>query len=180
MKSNLRRLTAATSVAAIFLCFPPPSLVAAAGGGRLEGRVLDPDGRPATAYAVLLVDTQGERVAEAATSGEGRYVFAEVLPGEYRLAVADREGRLAPVLGPPARLAPAASVRRDVKLVRNEGPARLAPGAYGVRPDSWWARQTRNQKIFTLVAIGVGTAIIVALLANDNEEKKASPSGPGT
>lgn len=164
----------ASSAIAIALCAHLAPAWPASAGARLEGRILDVAGRPASGYRVLLLDAAGGEIASSAgTTPEGFYSFARVPPGSYGLGIEGPGGLLAAVTGPPATLNDGASVRRDVRLVRLDG--RVLP-ALGMYPGSggWWSRQTRNQKIWIVAGIVVGAGIIAAVLGND--EKKASPS----
>ncbi len=171
MTKRIRSVVAA----GVLLSFLPVPAFASGDTGRFEGRVTAPDGRPAAGYSVLLVDLEGEVVARQATSVQGTFRFDGVPTGTYGLGVEDGSGQIAPVIGSPASLPSGASVRRDVKLLRNEGNAKRRQGAFGPRSESWWSRLTRTQKIATLVGIGVGAGAVVAV-ANNNRNKGEGPA----
>ncbi len=170
------RILAAILASAVVVAGPP--IPASAGdNGALEGRLVVGDGTFAAGNVMLLLDRSGDLVARTGVAENGAYRFASLAPGSYRLAVEDAAGRLAPVLGPGAEVRSGSTAQRVVKLVRDSGDGRLAPALIGPKSDSWWARQTRNQKIFALVGLVVGAGVIfTAVDAVTDDETPASPS----
>jgi EmrB/QacA subfamily drug resistance transporter len=62
-----------------------------AGASLVEGRVLRQGGEPISGATVTLTDARGEVVGAAITGPDGRYVLADLYPGEYTLtATAER------------------------------------------------------------------------------------------
>lgn len=167
MRASARRFVAAAGVLAMAMSASAVSIEAAATGG-MAGRIVAVDGAPAAGYEVVLLDGAGDLVATAATSRSGGYAFEGVARGSYRLGVRDPQGRLAPVLGASTRVIEGASTRHDVRLSQGAGP-RLAPAVYG--SDSWWNRQTRNQKIFWVVGIAVGAAAVWAVVDSQTDDE---------
>jgi hypothetical protein len=170
MIAMLRKLLAAACIAA---CAMP------AAAASLDGRILAPDGSPAARHDVLLLTGEGELVASATTSEAGEYGFGPLADGSYRLGVRDPEGTISPVLGPETRIAGDERVRRDVRLVEGTG-VRFAPAAYGPRSNTWWSRQTRNQKIFYSIGFvvgGIGLFLLADELLGDDDEDE-TPASP--
>lgn len=176
MTRRLRRFVAGSCIALWLAPFDALTARAADSGGQISGIVTAPAGHPASEWDVLLVNRNGDLVASAAMAPSGAYELRGVPPGRYRLGVRDRAGNLSPVAGPDAVIATGVPIRQDVRLVASSSP-RLAPAAYGARANSWWDRQTRNQKIFTIVGIVVGAAAVWAIYdaVTDDDETPASP-----
>jgi hypothetical protein len=177
MTDSARRILVASCIAALPWSGSAAPAWAAASSGRIVGSVTSASGRPAAGWDVLLVNASGDLVASAATSPGGTYEIAGLPPGAYRVGVRDLQGNVGAIAGPAARVAGSGAVRQDIRLVG--GAPRLAPAAYGARADSWWDRQTRNQKIFTVVGIVVGVAALWAIVDHvtddDQDEAPASP-----
>jgi EmrB/QacA subfamily drug resistance transporter len=55
------------------------------GASLIEGRVLQQGGEPISGATVTLTDVRGEVVGAAVTGPDGRYVLADLYPGEYTL-----------------------------------------------------------------------------------------------
>lgn len=172
MRAMLRRSIAAACVFGIGIS----PLLADPRAGRVDGRILAPDGSAAAQHEVLLLTGAGDLVASATTAGSGDYAFERVEPGAYRLGIREPEGGLIPVVGPPARVAAGERVRRDVRLSQSAG-VRLAPAVQVPGSGGWWSRQTRNQKVFFVVGIVVGGVAALAAVnsALDDDEAPASP-----
>jgi hypothetical protein len=145
-------------------------------GASLAGVILGVDGRAGTGYSVLLVDQQGESRARVKADELGVYRFSDVEPGEYGLAVETSAGELAPVAGPPIRLADAQIARRDLKLFANDEGRGGSPVSYGL--GMWWAGLGPAAKAWTIVGLVVATGLTVAALDDsddDDSEPDASP-----
>ncbi len=117
MDSKLGRVVSFGVLLALVLWLVPTG-VRADGAAVLEGLVLDVDGRPAVGYRVHLIGDEGRAVADALTSEDGLYAFAEVPSGRYSMGIETPEGDRAPVLAPPMRVARNQLARRDLKLVQ--------------------------------------------------------------
>jgi hypothetical protein len=150
--------------------------------GELEGRVFETNGRPAAGYGVVLVREDGAEAARVETSSQGSFRIGSVPAGTYRMEVVDIGGTVAPV-GGGATVTPGAAVRRDVHIVRDTGSVALAQTGFGPKSDSWWARRTKPEKVWTVVGIVLGAGAVVAIVNNlsddDDDEAQASPSYPG-
>jgi len=178
MMERIRRPVAAWSAAALLVLLgSPPSPAASPAGGLIEGSLTAPDGKPASGWRIVLLSPEGDLVARRMVSPRGTYRFDDVPAGPYALAAEDREGRLAPVVGPPARVASGRATRRDVRLVPGDGGSHLAQTVFGPRGDSWWSRQTRNQKILAIAGIAVGAGIVLAVVQNLTEDDEKPASG---
>jgi len=183
MNRTLRRSVATAVVAGWSLCMlSTPALALPAGGdtGRVTGQVLPAREASPAGLEVLLLDESWDLVARARTGATGAYEFDAVKPGKYRMGVADHEGRLAPVVGPPTEVAAGGSAVVRIALNPTSSAVQLAPGAYGPAANSWWDRQTRTQKIVWTSAFVVGGGLVtwgvLELLDDDDEEQPASPS----
>ncbi len=109
---------AVSTLLALALGFPQAPLRANAGGARLEGFLIDVDGRAAAGFRVHLIDSGGADVAQATASDRGIYAFRELPAGTYSLGIETTEGRLARVAAPALRLGPDELARRDIKLMQ--------------------------------------------------------------
>jgi len=178
MLETVRRPLAAWTCAVLLASLSfSPCAAAAPAGGVILGSVTAPGGVPAAGWGVLLLSPEGDLVARAAVSPRGEYRFDQVSPGRYALAAQDSEGRFAPVAGAPTTVTGAAATRRDIRLVPTQGDGgALAQTVFGPRGESWWSRQTRNQKIWTVVGIALGTGVVLAVVNNllDDDETPAS------
>ncbi len=125
-------------VLALELAQAPPR--ANAGSARLEGFLINVDGRAASGFRVHLIDSRGEDVAQATTSDRGVYAFRDLSAGTYSLGVENTEGRIAPVAAAGLRLGSDELARRDIKLMQTDNAAAddsddATPGGFGV----YWA-----------------------------------------
>lgn len=177
MRQPQRTLTAAATVAALLvLTFPGAAM--ADGSGRLEGLVVEVDGRPAPGYRVHLIDDGGDVRASAVAGDDGTYSFPDVPAGDYALGIENLEGQVAPLVGPAVSLDEGQLARRDVKLMSADAQTRNAAlGAnYGV--GLWWAGLSPAAKVWTVVAIVAVTAITVAAFDSSDSEPPASAIEP--
>ncbi|MEU8568537.1 MFS transporter [Streptomyces pathocidini] len=83
------------------------------GAGRLAGAVTTADGTPVRDAAVTLTDARGEVVATTRSGREGGYAIAELVGGEYVLAVSAPAFRPAAL---PVSVQPARETRQDIEL----------------------------------------------------------------
>ncbi len=114
---------AVSTLLALVLGLPQATLRANAGGARLEGFLIDVDGRAASGFRVHLIDSRGEDVAQATTSDRGIYAFQELPAGTYSLGIENTEGQIARVAAPALRLGSDELARRDIKLMRADDDA---------------------------------------------------------
>ncbi len=120
--SKMHRVAVSTLLALVLgLAQAPPR--ANAGGARLEGFLIDVDGRAASGFRVHLIDSRGEDVAQATSSDQGIYAFQELPAGTYSLGIENTEGRIARVAAPALRLGPNELARRDIKLMQADNAA---------------------------------------------------------
>jgi hypothetical protein len=171
MLIRARSLVAAATLVAMLAGGLPIS----AAGGRLEGLVVDLDGRPATDHRVHLIGSDGRPVASSRVSGEGRYTFPDLAAGEYALGVESPGGLVAPVAAPPVEVGADRLVRRDLRLVRADADAQAeaAGSSYGM--GLWWAGLSPAAKAWVIVAIVVAAGITWTAL--DDDEEPSSPDG---
>jgi hypothetical protein len=138
------------------------------GSARLEGLLLDADGRAAEGYTVHLINADGKDLAQADASEQGLYSFQDLPAGEYSLGIENREGQFAPVAAPAVKLGESELARRDLKLLRadNETMNMAAGTNYGL--GMWWSGLTPAAKTWTFVAITVVAGITWAAFDEDD------------
>jgi len=142
---------------------------AQAAGARLEGYLLDVDGRAASGFKVHLIDGRGGDVAEASTTGEGVYRFRDLPSGSYSLGIEDREGRMAPVSAPPVRLDDDELARRDVKLVQAGQLERERVGRENFSFGVFWAGLSPVAKAGSVIGTFVLLGFTIKALDDDAE-----------
>ncbi len=139
---------------------PRPVDVALADGAMLYGRVVTPQGTPAAAARVALLQGD-EPIAMVVTDEQGRFAIRDVAPGTYRLAT---ESDVVPCrvwaagTAPPAASATAALVHQP-RVVRGQVPV----PAFIANNPGWVAAA-----VFAGVAIAAGTVAIVEATDDDN------------
>ncbi len=133
---------AVSTLLALVLGVQQAPLRANSGGARLEGFLIDVDGRAASGFRVHLIDSRGEDVAQATSSDQGIYAFRELPAGTYSLGIENTEGQIARVAAPVLRLGSDELARRDIKLLLIEADnaaagdtATRTAGGFGV----YWA-----------------------------------------
>jgi len=168
MNSKHRTLAAHVALAALLLALTP----AHAGGARLEGYVVDVDGRGAPGFRVHLIDDTGQAVAAARTTAKGVYRFRDLPAGDYSLGVESPDGKLAPVAAPPTKLNDAELARRDIKLVEANQAERETVGIENHSFGVWWAGLTKPAK--TWAVLGVVVLVGLTYEALDDDEAAAS------
>lgn len=89
--------------------------------GYLEGVVLDEPGAPVGGLQVTIISTQG-RDRSTRTDGAGRYLFEELIDGEYQLFIGARQN---PLIGPEELSFSAPSLHYPVRRVPALGSARV-------------------------------------------------------
>jgi hypothetical protein len=161
------KLVARLMLAALVLTLAPAG--ADAGGARLEGYLLDLDGRAARGYTVHLIDVGGVEFARSSTSDRGVYRFRELPAGEYALGVGNPEGQVAPVAAPPVRVAGDELARRDIKLVEAGDPERQAVGVENRSFGVFWAGLSPSAKAWTVVGTVVILGITVQALDDEDD-----------
>jgi hypothetical protein len=175
MSSSVRKLIARTVILSLALWVFPAPVALAGSEARLEGRVLDLDGRPADGFRVHLIDGQGEEIALSETDADGVYSFPQVPAGNYGIGVANAEGQVAPVAGPPLRLADGQLARRDLKLVQTDVTTRQQTANANYSLGMWWAGLSTPAKTGLIVAVVVAAWVTIEALSSDNNERAASP-----
>ena len=178
MRIRVRSIVASATILVLLVCCSPVPAVAQEAGARLEGLLLDIDGRAADGFRVHLIDANGREVADSAANAEGLYSFRGLPSGEYSLGVENTEGQMAPLNGPPIRLGDGELARRDLKLLAADDDAtKRAVGAnYGL--GVWWAGLTKAAKTWVIV----GTVLVVFIGANalDDDGGGQSDTSPST
>ncbi len=94
-------------------------------GGKLEGRVLDADGRPAPGVRVQVTALRGSVERATETASDGSFAFTAV-PAEVWLNVARRDDPLRPVLRRALELEEGALTRVELTLPREREPVRVS------------------------------------------------------
>jgi hypothetical protein len=169
MHGSLRRSISGILALTLLLSCAPAFSASATPGGRIEGRLLDPSGRPAAGYEVVLVEADGEPVASAATTREGLYTFGDVAAGRYAMGIRNPEGALAPVAAEPVAVAGGQLVRRDVALVRSNAQ-QVGDAAVDYGLGTWWVSRTSAEKTWTVVGMVGGLVLLFFLLEDDDDD----------
>src|SRR5207245_10215792 len=82
----------ATRVLLVLFCLTGSTvMLAQSTGGRVLGRVADPSGAVLAGVKVTLTNEATGVTRSAQTNSSGDYVFVEVLPGNYRVALEQSE-----------------------------------------------------------------------------------------
>jgi hypothetical protein len=139
----------------LLVCFVPAASLAAPGGARLEGLLLDVDGRAADGYSVLLIDDHGQEADRSVASNEGLYSFDGLSQGSYSLAVEDLDGLKAPVVAPPVQLGSQQLARRDLKMVNSDPLATGQALKANYNLNTWWAGLSSTGKASAMVLLAV-------------------------
>jgi hypothetical protein len=171
--SKFPRVTiAGSTLVALVLAFFPALALGNPGGARLEGYLVDVDGRTAQGFRVHLIDASGRDTAQATTSDRGVYRFRDLEAGAYSLGIENTEGQLAPVNAPPVKLASNELARRDIKLVGADAGDRAAVSEVNHSFGVWWAGLSPATKAWSVV----GSFIIlgIALSALDSHDNRAT------
>jgi hypothetical protein len=175
MCRSLKSLAACTTLFALALSIAPqPALAGLGGRARLEGLVLDLDGRAAAGHRIHLIDATGEDLEQSDVGKDGLYAFNGLEAGSYSLGVEMPDGVMALVASPPVRLGAGELARRDVKLMAtgSETPTAAAQANYGL--GHWWKGLSAPGKAWTIVGVLLAGFLIYNLL--DDDEDPASPS----
>ena len=168
---------AASTLLALLLAVPQAPSRASAGGARLEGFLIDVDGRAAAGFRVHLIDSLGDDVAQATTSGRGIYAFQQLPAGTYSLGIENIEGRIARVAAPGLRLGTDELARRDIKLMQANAAAdtgtTAAPEGFLV----YWAGLPPAVRASSVVGVFV---ILGLTLSKLDDESTATVTDPTT
>lgn len=174
-RSALALLTACAVSAATAVGSPAAG---APGGSRLEGLLVDVDGRTASGFTLHLIDRDGRDIRQSMTAADGLYSFSELAPGSYSLGIEDPAGRMAVVDAPPFRLGRDSLARRDVRLMQGGPEAQSAAFAANPSIGLWWAGLSPQARVWTVVGVVLIALITVKALDSDGGETDASPVTP--
>jgi len=145
-------------------------------GARIEGLLVDVDGRAATGYRVHLIDGNGEDVSQASAGDGGIYSFKDLPAGRYSLGVENPEGRIAPVASPPVRLAQNELARRDIKLMPTTPEAREAVGAQNAEFGLFWAGLSPWAKTWSVIGVLVFLGVTISALSDESDGTISNPN----
>lgn len=126
------------------------------GAGRLAGRVRTADGAAVVDATVTLTNAHGEVVATTRSGHEGGYAIAELVAGEYTLAVGAPAFRPAAL---PVAVRPSRETRQDVELAGGavlKGTVRAGGERcqVGVSLSGGWGRPVEDARVTLLDAGG--------------------------
>jgi hypothetical protein len=151
-----------------------PSL-ALAQSARLEGYLLDVDGRAAGGFRVHLIDDRGADVAQSSASAQGVYSFRELAAGSYSLGIEDTAGRMAPVAAPPVALAKGGLVRRDIKLIASEDPRQAQVGQQNESLGLFWAGLSPAVKASSVVGVVIVLGLVISSIDDESSSSQSIP-----
>jgi hypothetical protein len=174
MSKPYKTAVAAPTILALILTLAGAPALA---GGRIEGLLVDVDGRAAAGFRVHLIDSSGTDVSRAAASEGGIYSFRDLPAGRYSLGVESPDGKVAPVASPPVRLSENELARRDIKLMPATPEAREAVGAANADFGLWWAGLSPWAKTWSVIGVLAFLGVTWAAL-DDDDEHHATPMVP--
>lgn len=174
--SRVRRVPIALGVALalVFTATGVPTL--AQGTAQIVGTILDPDGRPAANFQVVLKDAQrGTEFTSGPSGPDGAYSVSVPVGSSYTLArILAPDGTSLPVQGiAPVRVDAAGTSRLDVAFQRQvPSPTNVAEDDDPDAAAKPWYKKTGG-----IVGIVLGIAVVAALVAGGgSDDEPASPS----
>lgn len=176
MRISRRPFICLLQVAALLFWIAPAESLADTSQGRLEGLVLDVEGRPASGHRVHLIDNRGREMGHSDVGEDGMYSFASLPEGDYSLGVASPDGTVAVVAAPPVRLQHRELARRDLKLVQADETAvnQAAEANYGF--SLWWHGLSPLGKTWTVVAIVIAAGLTYEAVSDEDEGSRFVPN----
>ncbi len=172
-----RRVSVAISAALALLMSGPAAPTFAQESARFVGTILDPDGRPAAGFQVVLRDAvRGTEFTSVPSGPDGAYTVSVPIGGSYTLArVVAPDGTPLPIQSiPPVRVDSAGTSRLDVAFQR-QSPSPRSAGS-GDEDDDEAALKPWYKKPGGIVGIVLGVAVAAALAAGGGDDGPASPS----
>jgi hypothetical protein len=164
-------------VLAIAIAFTASGLpVLAEETAQFAGTILDPDGRPAAGFQVVLKDAErGTEFTSAPSGPDGAYAVSVRIGGNYALArVLAPDGTALPVQSiPPVRVDSAGTNRLDVAFQRQAPTPRTRED----EDDRGAAAKPWYKKPWGIVGIVLGVGAVAALAAGGgDDDPPVSPS----
>lgn len=177
MNDKVKSVAARLTIFALLLYIAPVAALASPPGARLEGLVVDADGRPSSGVTVYLFDEDGQTTAQATAADNGIYSMRDVPAGAYGMGVQTAAGEVAPVSSPPIRLTGGELVRRDLKLVEaNEAAVNQALTAnYGF--GSWFKGLSGGEKAGLIIGFVAFAGLLYAAFESDDDQPE-TPASP--
>lgn len=142
----------------------------------IAGTILDPDGRPANGFRIVLKDlVGGNEFTSAPSAADGSYAISLPVGGKYALAaLLAPDGTPLPVQTiPPISLDQAGSRRLDVAFQRQGPPGNVPDEDRDDRSGVPWYR-----KGWGIAVMVVGAGAVAALALGGGGDGPASPSNP--
>jgi hypothetical protein len=168
MRNRVESTVASLTILALLLWIAPAPVLAADGFGRLEGLLLDTEGKAASGFAVHLIDAEGRSLVKAEASEQGIYSFKDLPEGRYSLGIENPDGQFAPVSSPPVEVGPNELTRRDLKLLKTDSETMNMAATENYGLGMWWSSLTPAAKTWTGVAIIVIGGITWAAFDEDD------------
>lgn len=171
------RVVLAVSVVAALVCPIPTTLFAAEESVEITGTILDPDGRPADGFRIVLEDLiDGSTYTSDPSGTDGSYTISVPVGGRYTLsAVLSPEGEPLPVQTiPPITLDQAGTRRLDVAFQRQSPSSRVSRDRDDRLAVPWY----KTGWGITAIVVGVGGVAALALGGGGKDNPPASPSSP--
>jgi hypothetical protein len=178
MNPTIKAFAARLAILALLLYLAPVSVLASEPGARLEGLVVDADGRPSAGATVYLFDDEGRTRAQATATEDGVYSLRDVPAGAYGMGLQTADGAVAPVSSPPIRLAKGELVRRDLKLVQADEASvdRALTANYGF--GSWFGDLSGGEKVGLIVGFVAFAGLVYAAFSSDDDDFREEPASP--
>lgn len=183
---SLRSRAAVATIAAFSLLLTSAGVpVLAQETANFMGTILDPDGRPAGGFQVVMKDVVSGREFTSAPSGaDGKYSLSVPVGGRYTLArVLAPDGSPLPVQSiPPLAVQTSGTNRLDVAFQRTAPPASPAEQAKVQEPEEKDDRGVPWYKTkggITGIVLGAAAVAALAIGGGDDDEPSPPPSPSG-
>lgn len=178
MNDTVKSVAARVTILSLILYLVPIAAIAAEPGARLEGLVIDADGRPSSGVTVYLFDDQGQTQAQATAADDGVYSMRDLAAGAYGMGVETADGVIAPVSSPPIHLTRGELVRRDLKLVEADQASvdQALTANYGF--GSWFKGLSGGEKAGLIIGFVAFAALLYKAFESDDDDPPEVPASP--
>jgi len=174
MRYSLRSALSLATVVGLLIATSQLNVIVAGSSARLEGILLDVDGRPAAGHRVHLIGGAGDPLGSATTSDDGLYAFNDLEAGDYALMIEGPTGQIGALAGPPLRLGQNELARRDLKLLEAD-PEQIDStlnANYGLK--ARYASMSTAEQVWTWVVIVLVGGLTLFLIFDDDDDDETA------